>query len=263
MEGNSNANTQLWDQVQKTDPSFTKEFVGPEGKMFTAINSAYLARKATEVFGPCGIGWGFDVEDEKYVSGYPLGIDKDGNSLGNSVVHVIRLKLWYMLGDKRGEVTQFGQTTFVGNGSTGLYHDEDAPKKSITDAISKCLSLLGFSSDVHLGLWDDNKYVADLRTEFGYQPKPPHTRAANQQTPSRNKTSSGASSNTNASTAKAKSGQQDIEAWIRRIGVLGLDALENARETAKSYFAGADLDRINEEITKRSQALGGARMAAA
>jgi hypothetical protein len=32
--------------------------------------------------------------------------------------------------------------------------------------MSKCLSLLGFSADIYLGRFDDNKYVSDLQQEF-------------------------------------------------------------------------------------------------
>ena len=41
----------------------------------------------------------------------------------------------------------------------GPFTDEEAPKKSLTDALSKAMSWLGFAADIHLGRWDDNKYV--------------------------------------------------------------------------------------------------------
>jgi hypothetical protein len=250
--------TSLWNQVEKTDPAYTSQFTGPGGFSGTAICGAYLAKRATEVFGPCGLGWGFEVQDEKYVSGYVLGFDAEGNSVGTTVVHVIRLKLWYMLEGKRGEVTQFGQTTFVGRNKNGLFHDEDAPKKSITDAISKCLSLLGFSADVHLGKYDDNKYVESLKSEFG----DPTTLPVSQSAPRAPRTKTQAPQ-PGASTKPKTSVAQDINAWIRRIGVLGIDALPNARETAKSYFKDQELVRINEAITNREVALGAVRTEAA
>ena len=49
-------NTELWDSVEKTDPKFTKK-VNQRGG-FTAIGAQYQMRKATESFGPYGIGWG-------------------------------------------------------------------------------------------------------------------------------------------------------------------------------------------------------------
>ena len=156
----SENNLALWQRVEKTDPQYTKPFSRGGGFRGTAVNGTYLARKATEVFGPIGIGWGLEILDEELMQGAPLG---DG---AFELVHKVRVKLWYVLDGQRGEVVQFGQTTFVGRNKNGLYTDEEAPKKSLTDAMSKCLSLLGFSADVHLGRFDDNKYVNDLRQEF-------------------------------------------------------------------------------------------------
>jgi len=60
---------------------------------------------------------------------------------------------------------QFGQTMLVGENKYGSFMDEEAPKKSITDCISKCAVLLGIGADVHLGLFDDNKYVNQRKQE--------------------------------------------------------------------------------------------------
>ena len=154
-------NLTLWHSVEKTDPQYTKPFSRGGGFRGTAVNGTYLARKATEAFGPMGIGWGLEILDEAIMEGAPL--DGQGN---HEKIHKVRVKLWYKLNGERGEVVQFGQTTFVGRNKNGFFTDEEAPKKSLTDAMSKCLSLLGFSADIHLGRFDDNKYVADLKQEF-------------------------------------------------------------------------------------------------
>lgn len=157
-------NTALWESVQKTDPKFTKQFSRGGGFKGTATNATYLARRATETFGPCGIGWGITVLHEEIIDGAPLLID--GVTVANEKIHKVHARLWYVLNDHRGEVEQFGQTQIVGKNKNGFFTDEEAPKKSLTDAMSKCLSLLGFSADIHLGLYDDNKYVAEMREEF-------------------------------------------------------------------------------------------------
>jgi hypothetical protein len=41
-----------------------------------------------------------------------------------------------------------------------LMVDEDAGKKSVTDGMVKCLSMIGFAGDIFSGQWDDSKYVA-------------------------------------------------------------------------------------------------------
>lgn len=154
----------LWESVEKTDPKYTKQFSRGGGFKGTATNATYLARKATERFGPCGTGWGVDVVDEEIIQGAPHVID--GQVVAHDLIHKVRARLWYVVDGVRGEVEQFGQTQFVGRNKHGFYTDEEAPKKSLTDAMSKCLSLLGFSADIHLGLYDDNKYVAQLHEEF-------------------------------------------------------------------------------------------------
>jgi len=157
--------SELWNAVAVTNPNFVKSFTRGGGFSGTAINATYQAQKATETFGPCGIGWGLDILEERYQDGAPL---LQGEVVvGYEVIHVLRVKLWYIHQGKRGEVIHFGQTPFVGRNKNGFFTDEEAPKKSMTDAMSKCLSLIGFSADVHLGLYDDNKYVADLRKEYG------------------------------------------------------------------------------------------------
>ena len=157
-------NTNLWDAVQATDPKYTKQFSRGGGFKGTATNATYLARKATEQFGPCGTGWGVQVVDEEVIEGAPLLLD--GQVVAHERIHKVRARLWYVRDGQRGEVEQFGQTQIVGKNKNGFFTDEEAPKKSLTDAMSKCLSLLGFSADIHLGLYDDNKYVAKLEQEF-------------------------------------------------------------------------------------------------
>lgn len=158
------SNTSLWQAVEKTDPAFTKQFSRGGGFKGTATNATYLARKATEQFGPCGTGWGVNVLDEEIITGAPHIVD--GQVVAHDLIHKVRACLWYVRDGERGEVEQFGQTQMVGKNKNGFYTDEEAPKKSLTDAMSKCLSLLGFSADIHLGLYDDNKYVASLQAEF-------------------------------------------------------------------------------------------------
>lgn len=144
-------NLKLWEAVSKTDPKYTKAFSKAGGFSGTAINATYLIRKATELWGPMGGQWGPEIAEEKYVEGAE-----------GTIIHVLRINLKH----PQGVIPSFGQTTFVGKNKHGLFTDEEAPKKSLTDAITKALSMLGFSADVFLGLYDDNKYVNDRKAEF-------------------------------------------------------------------------------------------------
>lgn len=144
-------NLKLWESVEKTDPKYTKAFSKAGGFSGTAINATYLIRKATALWGPMGGKWGPEIVDEKYVPGAE-----------GTIIHVLRINLKH----PQGSLPSYGQTTFVGQNKHGPFTDEEAPKKSLTDAITKALSMLGFSADVFLGLYDDNKYVNDRKTEF-------------------------------------------------------------------------------------------------
>ena len=144
----------LWDSVERTDPQYTKNFTKGGGFSGTSINATYLAKKATQAFGPMGIGWGVDIVGEDFIPGSII----DAETGEKTIIHRLQIKLWYIQGDKRGEVTHFGQTTFVGRNKHGSFTDEESPKKSLTDATTKALSMLGFGGDIFMGLYDDQEY---------------------------------------------------------------------------------------------------------
>lgn len=147
--------TELWDRVCKTDPKQVKEITGKQYKG-NSPKPYHIVRHMTEEFGPCGIGWGFNIVGERME-----------RLTEHEVLHIATVRMWYVLGDKRGEVEQIGQTkACYAKKDGGLMTDEDAPKKSVTDALVKCASYLGFAGDIFAGRWDDSKYVAELRREF-------------------------------------------------------------------------------------------------
>jgi len=147
-------NLALWKMVEVTPTAHVKEITGKSYKG-NSPKPHYLIHKATETFGPCGIGWGFTIEDERIEEG-----------AGGEKLHIARVKVWYEWNGKRGTVEHIGGTQFSGVRSTGkAFTDEDAPKKSVTDALVKALSLIGFAGDIFMGRYDDSKYLADLKAE--------------------------------------------------------------------------------------------------
>ena len=149
----------LWWAVEKTPVAQTK---GITGKAYsgTSPKPHYLVWKATETFGPCGIGWGFTIEDERIEEG-----------AGGERMSIARVRVWYEWDGKRGEVEHIGGTSFSGTRKNGnTYTDEDAPKKSVTDALIKALSMIGFAGDIFMGRYDDSKYVAELNREAAAPP---------------------------------------------------------------------------------------------
>lgn len=149
------SNREFWDRVQKTDPRRVKPITGKPYKG-NSPQPYYLVERMTEEFGMCGIGWGIKILSERME-----------RLTDTDVLHIAHIELWYMQGEKRASIEQVGQTkaAYVTNKGPMMV-DEDAPKKSVTDAMTKCMSYLGFSGDIFSGHWDDSKYVDAITKEF-------------------------------------------------------------------------------------------------
>lgn len=138
-------NLDLWTKVEKTNPKHTKKVQSRGG--FTAIDAQYQLKVATEEFGPFGQGWG--VKDEVFTNYEGLVL--------------YQAQLWYVNGTTKGEFPINSSIQY----KTGERLDSDFAKKVTTDALTKGLSKLGFNADVFLGMFDDNKYVAEMQKKFG------------------------------------------------------------------------------------------------
>jgi len=161
----SPSNTEIWDNLEKTNPKYTKGFQKAGGNSGTSINPTYVYKKLTQQFGPCGIGWGYEEISSEYVEGqhtYNSKTDKQ-------IIHVVKINLWH--GSKENTIMGVGTTTFVGTNKHGLFTDEEFYKKSVTDALTNAAKMIGCSADIFMGLYDDNKYVNQITDEFN-KPEP-------------------------------------------------------------------------------------------
>lgn len=166
----TNENMKFWESVKKTDPKRVKAITGKQYKG-NSPQPYYLVERMTEAFGMCGIGWGLNIINERME-----------RMTETDILHVAVVEIWYVIEGKKGSITQIGQTKACYKTSSGsMLVDEDAPKKSVTDAMTKCMSYLGFAGDIFSGQWDDSKYVQELTNEF--KPAPPKPVAHNLQPP--------------------------------------------------------------------------------
>jgi len=155
-----NINTRIWEKICETDPARTKKIEGGKFRG-TSINPNYIYEKLTSVFGPCGVGWGFEVAEEVYKPGHEL-----------NVSHSYRINFWHNNNGIKSEmIPAVGCTDYVFKDKNGWHTDGDAPKKSMTDALTKASQLIGMSADIFGGQWDDCKYVAELKRKYAEQEK--------------------------------------------------------------------------------------------
>lgn len=160
MSDPQNENMTLWRSVEKTDPKHTKQ-VNQRGG-FTSIDAMYQIMRATEQWGPVGKGWYWEARYETLIA--------EGGSEGKHTKQTIVFADVYIYWGRQEDREAYGYGPVRGSNvlvnDKGRY-DEDAPKKAMTDALTKALSHLGFSADVFFGQFDIPEYVEGLKREFG------------------------------------------------------------------------------------------------
>ena len=144
----------LWQQVSTTNPKYTKK-VNQRGG-FTAINATYQLEQATIVWGSYGSTWGVKDCNYQYIK------DAKGN-----IVEIVLEAVFYYPG---GEFELSTDATYKPG--------QDCRKKTLTDLTTKALSKLGFSADVFLGMYDDNKYINSVKAMYQKPAQPASVRGA-------------------------------------------------------------------------------------
>lgn len=135
-------NMELWDRQFKTPKKHTKKVEFGKRK-FTNINSQYQIGEATREWGPYGNGW--SVKDLVW------------GEIRNAEGELIEVTL--------DATFAYPQGSFPISSCTAYRAGNDTRKKLLTDLTTKALSKLGFSADIFLGCYDDNKYLAARQAE--------------------------------------------------------------------------------------------------
>ena len=149
-------NLKIWNALSKTDPAHTKKFKRAGGFSGTSIKPIYMTRMMTEQFGPAGQGWG--MSEPRFVT-VPA---------GENIMVYCTVGLWW--GQSSQMVYGVGGDVVLGKNKYGPFTDDEAFKKSYTDALSNAMKQIGVGADVHMGQHDDDKYVSALSKELHSEP---------------------------------------------------------------------------------------------
>ena len=150
VEGIKSQNRFVWDNMKETDPRFTKRVNKGFGEI-TTIDPQWQIMRMTEMFGPVGRDWNYAVHYH-YT-----------NDLVFAEVSVATSKtendntFWNYFGPVCSVQKLFRKTGAL---------DDEAPKKAMTDALTKAFSHLGLCSDIFMGKFDDSKYVQKLEEKY-------------------------------------------------------------------------------------------------
>ena len=137
-------NKRYWDQLKTTDPRFTKKINKGFGDL-TTIDPMYQIMKMTEVFGPCGIGWGWSA-----------------NYTYTEANVFAEVSIWLETPLQIYGPVSSVQSLHKTNGKL----DDECTKKAMTDALTKALSHVGVSADVFLGMHDNVKYIEKVKADI-------------------------------------------------------------------------------------------------
>ena len=163
-----NNNLELWYNVEKTNPKYTKKAkVG--GNNITAISPQFQIMNATEQFGSYGRKWGFtNIKYDYSLTNTPIKISiTDYNTKSVSVVDTILglvgFKATFFYPEGQFEISN-SIKIFTDNKHSKI--DDNYAKKLETDTLTKALSKLGFNADIFLGKFDDVRYLQEVTNEF-------------------------------------------------------------------------------------------------
>lgn len=147
----TNKNLELWDSVSRVPPEHLKAFDRGTFKG-TAIKPAWAYKTMTEHAGPCGEGWSIGEPAFTLVDGVK------GEKLVYCVV-TVHYKGGSVVGVGGDKVIKYTPPNEKYGRAERWDNDDEAFKKSYTDALTNALVKLGVGADIHMGLWDGNKYA--------------------------------------------------------------------------------------------------------
>jgi len=147
---NTNKDYEFYQSVSKTNTKFVKnQNVG--GRKITTIDPQHQTETATEKWGLFGKSWG--IKDISFST----------RQYGTTEVMTVNGLFWYPDGEFPYSTSD--KSFYVSAKGKDII-DTDIEKKLLTSLKSKCLSLLGFNSDIFLGKFDDANYVNEMWGEY-------------------------------------------------------------------------------------------------
>lgn len=138
----------LYERFAPVPENAKREIRGGRLNGKTDINPMWRIKTLTEAFGPCGIGWGYEITRQWTEAGAK-----------GEVAAFCNINLWIMVDGKKSEpIPGTGGSSFIASEKSGLYTSDECYKMALTDAISVACKALGIGADVYWSA-DSTKYT--------------------------------------------------------------------------------------------------------
>lgn len=144
-------NLAIYKQVDVVPQEAIKPIGAGRLKGMSDINPMWRIKAMTQAFGPCGLGWKYNI-DRQWTEQY-----------GNEVKCFCNVSLFVKEDDKWSDAIQgTGGSALVAAERSGLYVNDEAYKMALTDALSVAMKSLGVGANVYF------QKDADYDTKYSF-----------------------------------------------------------------------------------------------
>lgn len=133
-------NLDYYDKLRAVPENAQKKITGGRLNGKTDINPMWRIKALTELFGPCGIGWKYEITDKRLEQG----ADSEVAAFVDINLYIFRLE-----GGWSEPIPGTGGSMFVAKEKGGLYTSDECYKMALTDAISVACKALGVGADIY------------------------------------------------------------------------------------------------------------------
>ena len=133
---NEKENLKIYEACRKPPEEALKAFDNGSFRG-TDINPMWRIKKMTEMFGPCGIGWYYEVTSER------------AETYGETVMAIVDINLYIKVdGEWSKPIYGTGGNLLVQVTKSGTRPSDEGYKKALTDALSIACKALGIGADI-------------------------------------------------------------------------------------------------------------------
>lgn len=157
-------NLMFYEFFRKVPTEAQKPITGGRLKGMTDINPMWRIKVLTEMYGPCGIGWYYDIKN-KWIEKCVVE-EKDTGFTYDALVANVEIDLYYKWeGEWSQPVPGIGGAMLATLEKSGIYVNDEMYKSALTDAISVACKALGIGADIYWAK-DTTKYNDTKRDNF-------------------------------------------------------------------------------------------------
>lgn len=147
---------QIYNKARTVPDDAKKPIQAGRLKGMTDINPMYRIKRLTEIFGPCGVGWWYEITDKRIID----------DPITNQRAAFVDILLFYIdpfSGEPSQGIPGTGGAAFVSQERNGAYLSDECFKMALTDAMSVACKALGVAADVYYEK-DRTKYTGAEET---------------------------------------------------------------------------------------------------